>query len=172
MREVRVESLDKMEPLGGEARVSANSGDVNIVFPQNAWNDILSKEPSEAELEESNHLKNRLASFAKNHSFGTIFEDAPCGESGLSYDLALRRPELYAVATGHLFVPAAGSETVEELRAALGRDTFVERAYATGTVASIRGRKSAASRFEVAPELWRTRVETAIPENPNNDDKG
>ncbi len=178
MHEVRVESLDKLESLGGEVWISANSGEggVNIIFPKNVWDELLSKasetnEPTEAELGEWNSLFHRLASFAKEHSFETILEDVPCGGSGLSYGLVLRSNDLYAVTTGYFFAPTIEAGTSEKLRAALEADSFVEQAYAIGAVAddrafasgdddlkiiSIRGRKSTASRFEMAPELWRT----------------
>lgn len=200
MHEVRVESLDKLESLGGEIWISANSGDgneVNIVFPKNVWDEILreasdSNEPTEAELEEWSDLSHRLASFAKEHSFETILEGVPCGETDLSYDLVLRSNELYAVTTGYFFTPTLEAETAQKLRAALEADSFVEQAYAIEAVAddgafafgdddlkvvSVRGRKSTASRFEMAPELWRTLseklgwtdIETIIPENAHND---
>ncbi|MBA2376525.1 MAG: hypothetical protein ACR2N0_09720 [Rubrobacteraceae bacterium] len=190
-----MESLDKLESLGGEIWISANSGEgneVNIVFPKHVWDDLLSKasdsdEPTEAELGEWNSLFHRLLSFAKEHSFETILEDVPCGDSGgLSYDLVLRSNELYAVTSGYFFAPTIEAGTAGKLRAALERDSFVEQAYAIGAVAdegaftfgnddlkivSARGRKSSASRFEMAPELWRTlseklgwtNVETIIP---------
>ncbi|MBA2691026.1 MAG: hypothetical protein H0U65_00845 [Rubrobacter sp.] len=198
-----MESLDKLESLGGEVWVSANSADgneVNIVFPKHVWDEILSKasdsdEPTEAETEEWNSLFHRLEAFAREHSFETILEDVPCGDSGLTYGLVLRSNDLYAVTTGYFFAPSIGSGTVEKLRAALAKDTFVEQAYAIGAVAegdallsgdddlkvvSVRGRKSTASRFEMAPELWRTlserlgwtSMETIIPEDTHNDDKG
>lgn len=197
MHEVRVESLDKLESLGGEVWISANSGNVNIVFPKNVWDEILSKaskpdEPAEAELEELRRLKDRLASFARDEAFETILEDVPCGSSDHTYDLVLRSPELYAVTTGYYFAPIIGSETVKTLRAALEHDSFVEQAYVIGAVAdgealasgdddmkivSVRGRKSTTSRFEMAPELWRTlserlgwtSMETIIPEDTHND---
>lgn len=199
MHEVRVESLDKLESLGGEIWISANSGDgneVNIVFPKNVWDEILREisdtpEPTEAELDEARRMKASLEAFAKNHSFETILEDVPCGESSLSYDLVLRSNDLYSVTTGYFFTPAIEAGAAEKLRAALETDSFVEQAYIVGAVAmgsafafgnddlkivSVRGRKSTASRFEMAPELWRTlseklgwtNIETVIPDK----DKG
>lgn len=199
MHEVRVESLEKLESLGGEVWISANSskGDVNIVFPKHVWEEVLSKaqnsnEPDKDELEELNLLKNHLEAFAKSNVFETILEDVPCpGEgSDLSYDLVLRSPELYAITTGYFFAPTIERETVEEARAALAKDDFIEQAYLIGAVAggealasgddnlkvvSARGRKSTASRFEMAPELWRvlseklgwSNMETIIPEDKN-----
>lgn len=174
MHEVRVESLDKLESLGGEVWISANSGDVNIVFPKNVWEEVLSKvsetgEPEEAELEELRRLKKHLRAFAKENDFETVLEDAPRDE--LSYDLVLRSSEPYAVTTGYLFARAVGRQTIETVRAALDKDPFVEQAYVLGAVAedealaggdedvkvlSVRGRQCTASRFEMSPELWRT----------------
>ncbi len=203
MHEVRVESLDKLESSGGEVWVFANSGkgdEVNIIFPRGVWDELVrgasnDAEPDSSELEELRSLEKHLRSFAKDHSFETILEDIPRGGSGgISYDLVLRSNDLYAVTTGYFFAPTLGSETIEKLRAALERDTFVEQAYAIGAVAddasfafgdddlkvvSVRGRKSTASRFEMAPELWRTLseklgwtdIETVIPES-TPDDKG
>lgn len=194
MHEVRVESLDKLESLGGEVWISANSGDVNIVFSKNVWAEILAgasdeTEPDNSELGEWNDLSRHLASFAKEHSFETILEDVPCGDSGdLSYDLVLRSNDLYAVTTGYFFAPTIEAGTAKKLRAALETDSFVEQAYLVGAMAesdallsggddlkivSVRGRKASASRFEMAPELWRTLsdklgwtdMETVIPDN-------
>ena len=36
MREVRVESLEGLENTGGEVRLSANSGGLEVVFPKTA----------------------------------------------------------------------------------------------------------------------------------------
>lgn len=195
MHEVRVESLDKLESLGGEVWISANSGDIHIVFPKDVWEEVLRKssdapEPTETELDEARRVKASLASFAKEHSFETNLEDVPRGDSGPSYDLVLRSNDLYSVTTGYFFAPLVERETAENARAALKEDGFVEQAYVIGAVAgenalslgdedlkivSVRGRRSTASRFEMAPELWRvlseklgwTDVETVIP-----DDKG
>lgn len=197
MHEVRVESLDKLESLGGEVWISANSGrgnEVNIVFPKDVWEEILQRssdapEPTEAELDEARRIKASLASFARENSFETALEDVPGGE-GPPYDLVLRSNDLYSVTTGYLFAPLVERETAETLRNALESDGFVEQAYLVGAVAgeealslgdedlkivTVRGRKSTASRFEMAPELWRvlseklgwTDVVTVIP-----DDKG
>jgi hypothetical protein len=180
MHEVRVESLDKLEFLGGEVRVAANSGEsdeVNLVFPKHVWDEILlaaseTREPDGSELEEIHALETHLRSFAKEHSFATILEDVPRGGAGdLPYDLVLRSDDLYAVTTGYVFGPTLGSETVEAFRAALARDDFVEQAYLVGAVTEgdallcgdddvkvvcMRERKSSVSRFEMTPELWRT----------------
>lgn len=182
MREVRVESLEGLENTGGEVRISANSGGLEVVFPKKLWESMLEKastpeEPTEAELEELEKLKRQLLEHAREHSFNTILEGVQCGgeEPNLKYDLVLRPASLYAATTGYYFAPVVETKLMNRLAASLERDTFVEQAYAIGAVAtpaalgtgddslkalSIRGRRCTSSRFEMAPELWRTLSES------------
>jgi hypothetical protein len=173
MQEVRVESLEKLEMLEGQMRLSANSGSLSIVFPKEVWDHILtsapvSEEPEAPEFEELEDLKDQLKAFARENSFGTILEGVQCGgDSGLEYDLVLRPAGLLAVTTGYHFAPVVGPDLMARIGASLEEDESVEQAYAIGAVASpgaladddlkclsIRGRRCSASRFEMAPELW------------------
>jgi hypothetical protein len=174
MQEVRVESLEKMEPSGDGMRLLANSGSLSIVFPKEVWDRILtsapsSEEPDAVEIGELAELKDQLKAFAEEHSFKTILEGVRHG--ALEYDLVLRPAGLFAVTTGYLFAPVVGRDLMEKLASSLEGDATVEQAYAIGAVASpdalaadddnlqalsIRGRRCSASRFEMAPELWHT----------------
>ncbi len=65
MREVRVESLERLEITGGEIRILANSGDLSLVFPHLVWEKVLAEysspsEPSQSELEALMALKQVL----------------------------------------------------------------------------------------------------------------
>jgi hypothetical protein len=172
--EVRVESLEKLEELGGEMRLSANSGRLSIVFPKEVWDHILanaptSEEPEAAELEGLDLLKEELKAYAEDNSFGTLLEGVRCGDSGLQYDLVLRPAGLFAVTTGYYFTPVVGPDLMTRIGASLEEDESVEQAYVIGAVASpdalaadddnlkclsVRGRRCSTSRFEMAPELW------------------
>jgi hypothetical protein len=174
MQEVRVESLEKLEMLEGQMRLSANSGALSIVFPKEVWDHLLtsapaSEEPEAAELKELGALKEQLKAFASENSFATILEGVQCDDSGLEYDLVLRPAGLLAVTTGYHFAPVVALESMARLGACLEGDESVEQAYAIGAVAneealaayddnlkclSIRGRRCSTSRFEMAPELW------------------
>jgi hypothetical protein len=174
MQEVRVESLEKLEELGGQMRLSANSGRLSIVFPKEVWDHILanapiSEEPEAAELEELNLLKEQLKAYAEDNSFGTLLEGVRCGDSGLEYDLVLRPAGLFAVTTGYHFTPVVGPDLMTRIGASIEHDDSVEQAYVIGAVASpealaadddnlkclsIRGRRCSTSRFEMASELW------------------
>jgi hypothetical protein len=175
MQEVRVESLEKLEVLEGQMRLSANSGSLSIVFPKEVWDHILanapaSEEPDAVELEERDLLKDQLRALARENSFGTILEGVQCGgDPGLEYDLVLRPAGLLAVTTGYHFASVVGPDLMSRIGASLEEDEFVEQAYVIGAVASpgalaadddnlrclsIRGRRCSASRFEMAPELW------------------
>jgi hypothetical protein len=174
MQEVRVESLEKLEVLGGQMRLSANSGRLSIVFPKEVWDHILanapiSEKPEAAELEELDLLKEQLKAFAEDSSFGTLLEGVRCGDSGLEYDLVLRPAGLFAVTTGYYFTPVAGPDLMTRIGSSLEDDDSVEQAYVIGAVASpdalatdddnlkclsIRGRRSSTSRYEMASELW------------------
>jgi hypothetical protein len=177
MQEVRVESLEKLEMLGDEMRLSANSGRLSIVFPKEVWEHILrstpaSEEPAAAELEELDLLKDQLKAHAEDHSFATILEGVQCGgDSELEYDLVLRPAGLFAVTTGYHFAPVVGPDLMARIGVSLEENESVEQAYAIGAVASpgalaagddnlkclsIRGHLCSASRFEMAPELWHT----------------
>ena len=176
MQEVRVESLEKLEMLGGELRLSANSGDVSIVFPREIWERILADAPAHEapdprELEELDALKRELRAHAEEHAFETILAGVRCGDSELEYDLVLRPAGLYAVTTGYHFAAVVGPELMARIGGSLEGDDLVEQAYAIGAVAgpsalaagddnlkalSVRGRRSNTSRFEMAPELWHT----------------
>jgi hypothetical protein len=176
MQEVRVESLEKLEMLEGQMRLSTNSGTLSIVFSKEVWDHILanapaSEEPDAAELDELVLLREQLRAYAEDNSFGTIREGVRCGGSGLEYDLVLRPSGLLAATTGYHFAPVAGPDLMEKLEVCLGEGGAVEQAYVIGAVASeealagddedlkclsIRGRRCNISRFEMAPELWHT----------------
>jgi hypothetical protein len=184
MQEVRVESLERLELLEGQMRLSANSGSLSIVFPKEVWDHILvsapaSEKPDTAELEELEDLKVQLKAFARENSFGIILEGVQCGDDPeLEYDLVLRPAGLLAVTTGYHFAPVVGPDLMARIGARLKEDESVEQAYAIGAVAtpgaladddlkclSIRGRRCSASRFEMAPELWHTLHERLAWEN-------
>ncbi len=176
MREVRVESLDKLEVTEGEVRILANSGDLALVFPRTLWESAITEvsspsEPTPKELEELMALKRLLKEHAEENSFATVLEDVPCGSesSGQQFDLVLQPAEMFAATTGYLFLPVVLPEHMALLGASLERDTFVEQAYIVGAMAevqalatgderlkalSIRGKRCSSSRFELAPELW------------------
>jgi hypothetical protein len=176
MQEVRVKSLEKLEMLGGELRLSANSGDVSIVFPKEIWERILADAPAHeapdpGELEELDALRRELRAHAEEHAFETILERVRCGDSELEYDLVLRPAGLFAVTTGYHFATVVGADLMDRIGGSLEDDDLVEQAYAIGAVAdpgalaggddnlkalSVRGRRSSTSRFEMAPELWHT----------------
>ena len=175
MREVRVESLEKLEMLGSALRLSANAGTLSIVFPKEVWEAVLagardSEEPDHRELEELANLKQQLKDHAVESGFSTIIEGVQCGRSGLEYDLVLRPAELYAATTGYHFAPVVRPDLMALIGVSLEEDEFVEQAYVIGAVAapaalaagdeslkalSVRGRRCSTSRFEMAPELWR-----------------
>jgi hypothetical protein len=185
MQEVRVESLEKLEVVGDEMRLSANSGALSIVFSKEVWDHLLtsaptSEEPEAAELEELENLREQVKTFAKDHSFATILEGVRCGDSGLEYNLVLRPAGLLAVTTGYHFAPMVGPDLMSRIGACLEEDDAVEQAYAIGAVAneeafaaaddnlkclSIRGRRCSTSRFEMAPELWQVLSERLCWEN-------
>lgn len=174
MREVRVETLDKLEIKGGELRISANSGELSIVLPQALWEEIRDgvaapEDPSAEELEELESIREQLGSYAEERNFSTALEGVQCGDSGLQYDLVLRPAGLFAVTTGYHFVPVVSPDLVSRIGASLQDDDFVEQAYVVGAVSgeeafaagdealkvlSVRGRRCTTSRFEMAPELW------------------
>jgi hypothetical protein len=176
MQEVRVESLEKLEILGGELRLSANSGNVSIVFVKEVWERILADAPAHeapdpGELEELEALKRELRAHAEEDAFETILERVRCGDSGLEYDLVLRPAGLYAVTTGYHFAALVVPEVMARIGETLQADELVEQAYVIGAVVgpdalaagddnlkalSVRGRRSSTSRFEMAPELWHT----------------
>ena len=176
MQEVRVESLEKLEALGEEMRLSANSGTLSIVFPKGIWEHILanapvSREPDAAELDELERLKEQLKAHAEENSFKTVLEGVGCGDSGLEYDLVLRPAGLFALTTGYHFAPVVGADLMARIGACFDERGSVEQVYAIGAVAdeealaaddenlrclSIRGRRCSTSRFEMAPELWHT----------------
>lgn len=153
MREVRVESLDGLESVGEEVRLSANAGGLKIVFPQKVWDSVLtranasSEEPTPGELEELSRLKSALKEHAEKYAFNTILEDVQCGgskpgeagESGegsaLQYDLVLRPASLYAATTGYYFAPVVRPDVAARIGAGLEDDRFVEQAYVIGAVA-------------------------------------
>ncbi len=176
MREVRIESLEKLEVTEGEVRILANSGDLALVFPHALWESAITEasspsEPTPKELEELMALKRLLKEHAEENSFATVLEDVPCGSesSGQQFDLVLQPAEMFAATTGYLFLPEVLPEHMALLGASLERDTFVEQAYIVGAMAevqvlatgderlkalSIRGKRCSSSRFELAPELW------------------
>jgi hypothetical protein len=177
MREVRVESVEGLEMLGGAAlRLSANAGDLEVVFPREIWERILASaseptQPTEEELAELESLRNALAGYAREHSFNTVLEGVQCGGSELEYDLVLRPGGLFAATTGYHFAPVVVPDLMARVGTSLEDDDFVEQAYVIGAVAdagslaagddalrtlSMRGRWCSTSRFEMAPELWRT----------------
>jgi hypothetical protein len=175
MQEVRVESLQGLKMQGKELHLSVNSGALNIVFPKEVWDHLLtsasvSEEPERAELEELESLKEQLKAFAEKNSFATILEGVRCSEE-LEYDLVLRPAGLFAMTTGYHFAPVVGRDLMARIGACVEGDESVEQAYAIGVVAdeealaaydenlkclSIRGRRCSTSRFEMAPELWHT----------------
>ena len=176
MREVRVESVEGLEMLGGALRLSANAGDLEVVFPREIWERILASaseptQPTEEELAELESLRNALAGYAREHSFNTVLEGVQCGGSELEYDLVLRPGGLFAATTGYHFAPVVVPDLMARVGTSLEDDDFVEQAYVIGAVAdagslaagddalrtlSMRGRRCSTSRFEMAPELWRT----------------
>ncbi len=176
MREVRVESIEGLETLGSEVRLSANSGDLGIVFPTAVWEAVLASAsepegPTQEELTELERLRDALAAYARERSFNTVLEGVQCGGSGLEYDLVLRSGGLFAATTGYHFAPVVAPDLMARVGASLEDDDFVEQAYVIGAVAdtmslaagddalralSMRGRWCSTSRFEMASELWRT----------------
>lgn len=182
MREVRVESLDGLEEAGGEFRLSANGGDLTIVFAREVWEDLLShvpadEAPAREELDELEGIRRRLETLAAGSGFDEVLRAVPCGDGtpvagrrSVEYDLVLRPAGLFAVTTGYHFAPVVGEELAAAIGSGLRRDGRVEQAYAIGAVASdgalrlgdenlkvlaVRGRRCSTSRFEMAPELWR-----------------
>jgi hypothetical protein len=96
-------------------------------------------------------------------------------EGELRFDLVLRPAGMFAVTTGYVFVPAVLPEHVARFGVAMEEESFVEQAYLVGAVAadealaagddslkvlSVRGHRCSSSRFELAPELWRTLSES------------
>lgn len=176
MREVRVESLEGLETVSGEVRLSANSGDLRVVFPKEIWESVLANaptpvEPTAEEIEGLDNLKQQLEDYARDNNFNTILEGVPCGGDslGLEYDFVLRPASLYAATTGYHFTPFVTSELMARIGVSVEEDSFIEQAYVIGAVAdplalatgddnlkalSIRGRRCTSSRFEMVPELW------------------
>ncbi len=172
MREVRVESLEKLEAQGGQMRLSANAGSLRILFSQEVWEDLISnapafEEPTPEELEELGSLREQLERYAGEESFSSVLRGVRCGDSGLEYDLVLRPSGLFAMTTGYYFAPVVGPELVARMGAE--KDESVEQAYVIGAVASeaaleagddnlrvlsVRGHSCSTSRFEMPPELW------------------
>ena len=176
MREVRVESVEGLQTLGGEVRLSANGGDLDLVFSRALWETVLasageSDGPTPEELSELDRLRHSLAGYARERSFNTVLEGVQCGGSNLEYDLVLRSGGLFAATTGYHFAPSVGPELMARIGVTLDDDDFVEQAFVVGAVVdpvalaagdeslralSVRGRRCSTSRFEMAPELWRT----------------
>ena len=173
MQEVRVESLEGMEALGGGMRLSANAGTLSIVFSKEVWDHLLANAPESSpapeELAELDLLREQLGEHAREHHFNSVLGGVQCGGSGLEYDLVLRPAGLFAMTTGYHFAPVVGPELVARIGASLEGDEFVEQAYVIGAVAgdealatgdeairvlAVRGRRCSASRFEMPPELW------------------
>ena len=174
MQEVRVESLEKLEALGGEVRLSANAGTLRIVFSKVVWDHLLAnvptlEEPAPEELAELGLLGEQLEEHAREHHFNSVLGGVQCGGSGLEYDLVLRPAGLFAMTTGYHFAPVGGPELVSSIGASLEGGGVVEQAYVIGAVAddealaagdeatrvlAVRGRRCSASRFEMPPELW------------------
>jgi hypothetical protein len=176
MREIRIESLEKLEVADGEVRILANSGDFILVFPHALWKNAVAESsspsgPTAKELEELATLKRRLKEHAGENSFVTVVEEVPCGGIGSDQqlDLVLRPAGMFAATTGYVFLPVVSPEHMARLGVSLEEETFVEQAYLVGAVAearalaagddrlkalSIRGRRCSSSRFELAPELW------------------
>ncbi|QYJ17285.1 hypothetical protein Rxycam_03127 [Rubrobacter xylanophilus DSM 9941] len=176
MHEVRVESLDGIKLTGGELWLSVNAGSLNLIFPREVWQELLSgipdaEEPRPEELAELDWIRRRLAEHARERSFATVLEDVACGEdAGLRYHLVLRSSEPFAVTTGYHFAPVIGRDLAGRIEEALREDRFVEQAYLVGATAEprafsigdenlkalcVRGRRSSTSRFEMSPELWK-----------------
>ena len=173
MQEVRVESLEGLEALGGGVRLSANAGTLSIVFPKEVWDHLLANAPESSpapeELAELDLLREQLAEHAREHHFDSVLGGVQCGGSGLQYDLVLRPAGLFAMTTGYHFTPVVGPELVARIGASLEGDGVVEQAYVIGAVAgdealaagdeavrvlAVRGRRCSVSRFEMPPELW------------------
>jgi hypothetical protein len=176
MREVKIESLEKLEVTEGEVRILANSGELVLIFPHALWENAISEsssspEPTPKELGELQTLKRRLKEYAEENSFATVLEVVPSGGLGSDQqlDLVLRPAGMFAVTTGYVFLPVVLPEHMARLGVSLEEETFVEQAYLVGAVAeaqalaagddrlkalSIRGRRCSSSRFELAPELW------------------
>jgi len=176
MREVKIESLEKLEVTEGEVRILANSGELVLIFPHALWENAISEsssspEPTPEELGELQTLKRRLKEYAEENSFATVLEVVPSGGLGSDQqlDLVLRPAGMFAVTTGYVFLPVVLPEHMARLGVSLEEETFVEQAYLVGAVAeaqalaagddrlkalSIRGRRCSSSRFELAPELW------------------
>ena len=174
MQEVRVESLEKLEALGGWMHLSANAGTLSIVFSKEVWDHLLAnahtvEEPAPEELVELGLLGEQLEEHAREHHFNSVLGGVQCGDSGLEYDLVLRPAGLFAMTTGYHFAPVVGPELVSRIGASLRGDGFVEQAYVIGAVAgdealaagdeatrvlAVRGRRCSASRFEMPSELW------------------
>lgn len=177
MHEVRVESLDGLEKAGGEIRLSANGGTLDIVFSREIWDDLLRRTPADEapakeELEELAGIRRRLETLADADGFDEVLRAVRCedGRGSVEFDLVLRPAGLFAVTTGYHFAPVVGEELAAAIGSGLRRDTRVEQAYAIGAVASegalrlgdenlkvlaVRGRRCSTSRFEMTPELWR-----------------
>jgi hypothetical protein len=174
MQQVKVESLDGVEALGDEMRISANAGTLRIVFSKEVWDHLLanapaSRNPAPGELAELDLLREQLEEHAREHLFNSVLGGVQCGGSGLEYDLVLRPAGLFAMTTGYHFAPVVGPELVSRIGVSLEGDAFVEQAYVIGAVAgdealangddairvlAVRGRRCSASRFEMPPELW------------------
>ncbi len=175
MREARIESIEGIEMLGDEVRLSANDSGLEIVFPREVWTEVLASafepiKPTDHELAEIDRLREGLLTHARDRSFNTILEDVQCGGSGLQYALVLRAGGLLAATTGYHFDPVVSPELMARIGVSLEEDQMVEQAYVIGAVVdpiamaagdeslralSIRGHRCSTSRFEMAPELWR-----------------
>ena len=172
-----MESLEGLERRGGRVLLSANAGSLSIVFPDEVWERLTSdaateREPAPEELAEVEEIRTRLEAHARENGFRTVLKGVRCaGErSALEYDLVLEPSGLLAATTGYLFAPVVGRDLVERVGVGLRSGEAVEQAYMIGAVAtegalaagdenlkalSVRGRRCAASRFEMPPELWR-----------------
>jgi len=169
-----VESLEGLEALGGEMRLSANAGSLSIVFSKAIWDHLLanvpaSREPAPEELAELDLLRERLEEHAREHHFNSVLGGVQCGASGLEYDLVLRPAGLFSMTTGYHFAPVVAPELMARIGASFEGNDFVEQAYIIGAVVddgalaagddairalSVRGRRCTTSRFEMPPELW------------------
>lgn len=177
MREVKVQSVQKLEMDGDGVRLVANAGELALVFEKGVWESLgglsLPLEPNPEELAELERLRRGLAEHARENGFASILEDVPCGDggSGERFDLVLRPSGPFSLTTGYVFAPVARREHAIRLEACLSGEDLVEGAYLVGAVAegdafegdgsegvkvlSVRGRSCSSSRFELAPELWR-----------------
>jgi hypothetical protein len=116
MREIRVESLQKLKVTNGEVRMLPNSGELFLAFPRRLFKGALAQASATLEpAEELMALKERPQGARQGEFLATVLEDISDGYEGSEqqFDPVLRPEGMFAATSGHLFVRVVEQEQIE-----------------------------------------------------------